>query len=46
MNLWKNLDKITARLKNCPTKVLMLDFDGTLTPIIKSPSKVRLFQKQ
>lgn len=42
MNLWKNLDKITARLKDCPTKVLMLDFDGTLTPIIKSPSKVRL----
>lgn len=42
MNLWKNLDKITARLKDCPIKVLMLDFDGTLTPIIKSPSKVRL----
>lgn len=42
MDLWKNLDKITSQLKDCPTKVLMLDFDGTLTPIIKSPNQVKL----
>ncbi|MBI2196076.1 trehalose-phosphatase [Candidatus Daviesbacteria bacterium] len=42
MNLWKNLDKITAQLKNSPAKVLMLDFDGTLTPIVKSPKEAKL----
>jgi len=42
MNLWKNLDKITAQLQKSPTKVLMLDFDGTLTPIVKSPEAAKL----
>ncbi len=35
--LWQDLDEITLLLKkDCP-KVLFLDFDGTLTPIVKSP---------
>lgn len=42
MNLWKNLDKITTQLQKSPTKVLMLDFDGTLTPIVKSPEQAKL----
>ncbi len=42
MDLWKNLDKITAQLQNSPAKVLMLDFDGTLTPIVKSPDQAEL----
>lgn len=41
-NLWKNLDKITPLLENDRTKVLLLDFDGTLTPIVKSPKMVSL----
>lgn len=45
MNLWKNLSKITALLKNTPAIVLMLDFDGTLTPIANSPDKARLPKK-
>lgn len=36
-NLWKNLDKITPLLKKDLTKLLLLDFDGTLAPIVKSP---------
>lgn len=35
--LWDNLDQITGLLRNHQTKVLMLDFDGTLTPIVKLP---------
>src|SRR3989338_6381762 len=42
MDLWKNLDKITAQLQNSPVKALMLDFDGTLTSIVKSPQAARL----
>lgn len=42
MNLWESLDKITTLLKKSPTKILMLDFDGTLTPIVKSSEKVKL----
>ncbi len=42
MNLWKNLDKITTQLQNNSTKALLLDFDGTLAPIVKSPEKARL----
>ncbi len=42
MNVWKDLDKITAQLQNSPAKVLMLDFDGTLTPIVKSPQAAKL----
>ncbi len=42
MDLWKNLDKITTQLQKSPTKVLMLDFDGTLTPIVKSPKAANL----
>lgn len=42
MNLWKNLDKITTQLQKSPTKVLMLDFDGTLAPIVKSPEQAKL----
>lgn len=42
MNLWKNLGKITTQIKNNPTKILMLDFDGTLTPIIQTPKEAKL----
>lgn len=42
MDLWKDLDKITALFKKSPVKILMLDFDGTLTPIVKSPNQVKL----
>lgn len=34
--LWDNLDKITSLLQDNKTKILMLDFDGTLAPIVKS----------
>lgn len=40
--LWQDIDKITSLLKNGCPKVLLLDFDGTLTPIAKSPEKVKL----
>ena len=42
MNLWKHSDKITDQLQKASAKVLMLDFDGTLTPIVKSPEAVKL----
>lgn len=42
MDLWQNLDKITALFKQSPIKILMLDFDGTLTPIVKSPDQAKL----
>lgn len=42
MNLWKNLDKITDQLQNSPVTVLMLDFDGTLAPIVKNPQATKL----
>lgn len=34
--LWDGLDQITGLLRNHQTKVLMLDFDGTLAPIAKA----------
>ena len=42
MNLWKHSDKITDQLQKASAKVLMLDFDGTLTPIVKSPQAAKL----
>lgn len=42
MNLWKNLDKITAKIQKAPVKILMLDFDGTLAPIAETPSVAKL----
>lgn len=45
MNLWKNLGKITTQLTNSSPKVLMLDFDGTLAPIVKSPEKAHMSLK-
>ncbi|MBI2040428.1 trehalose-phosphatase [Candidatus Microgenomates bacterium] len=42
MDLWKDLDKITAFFKKSPVKIIMLDFDGTLTPIVKSPKEAKL----
>ncbi|MBI2018562.1 trehalose-phosphatase, partial [Candidatus Daviesbacteria bacterium] len=42
MDLWKDLDKITAFFKKSPVKIIMLDFDGTLTPIVNSPKEARL----
>lgn len=41
-SLWDDLDKITALLKNNRATILMLDFDGTLTPIVKPPQKALL----
>lgn len=42
MDLWKHLNQITAFLKKNPVKILMLDFDGTLTPIIGYPPNAKL----
>lgn len=42
MDLWKDLDKITAFFQRNPVKILILDFDGTLTPIVNSPNQVKL----
>lgn len=41
-NLWKNLDKIAPLLEKDRTKIILLDFDGTLTPIVKSPEMASL----
>lgn len=42
MDLWKDLDKIITLFKQSPVKILMLDFDGTLTPIVQSPKEANL----
>lgn len=42
MNLWENLDKISAKIQNSSIKILMLDFDGTLAPIAETPSAAKL----
>lgn len=42
MDLWKDLDKITTVFKRSPVKILMLDFDGTLAPIVQSPKEAKL----
>lgn len=36
------MEKILSKLKKSPTVILMLDYDGTLTPIISSPEKANL----
>lgn len=45
MDLWEDLDKISAFLMHSPTKILMLDFDGTLAPIVGSPKDAKLSEK-
>ncbi len=40
--LWQDLSLITTILENSRTIILFLDFDGTLTPIVKSRGKVNL----
>lgn len=40
--LWPFLHKITPQLENFRTKVLILDYDGTLTPIVKKPEMAKL----
>lgn len=42
MDLWKNLERITTRLQNKSVKIIILDFDGTLTPIVQSPNLASL----
>ncbi|MBI2338320.1 trehalose-phosphatase [Candidatus Daviesbacteria bacterium] len=42
MNLWQDLNQITKLLRNSHIKVLMMDFDGTLAPIVKSPDRAKL----
>lgn len=42
MDLWQDLKKITALLENDRPKLLLFDFDGTLTPIAESPREARL----
>jgi len=42
MDLWKELNKITAFFKQNPVKILILDFDGTLAPIVQSPKEATL----
>jgi len=40
--LWQDPDKIISSLKKYHLKLLILDFDGTLTPIAKAPEKAIL----
>lgn len=40
--LWQNVAKITSLLEKDYPKLLLLDFDGTLTPIVKFPEKAKL----
>lgn len=42
MDLWKGFDKVTALFKQSSVKILMLDFDGTLVPIVQSPEEAKL----
>lgn len=42
MYLWKDLNRISASLKKSTVKILMLDFDGTLAPIVRYPEKAKL----
>lgn len=44
--LWQDLNKITSLLKNSPAKALILDFDGTLTPLVKLPKEAKLSKKK
>lgn len=41
-NLWDNLDNITEILRNHKITILIFDFDGTLTPIVKIPKEANL----
>lgn len=41
-NLWQDLDKITSLLRPEGPKLLMLDFDGTLSPIANTPDQAEL----
>lgn len=41
-NLWNNLDSIENSLKSHKTKILIADFDGTLTPIVNIPQMAKL----
>lgn len=43
--LWQDLKKISALLKGNRPKLLLLDFDGTLTPIAQSPQEAKLSEK-
>lgn len=40
--LWTHIDQISTKLRNRRTKLLMLDFDGTISPIVKNPKKASL----
>ncbi len=42
MNVWKDLDGIITLFKTNPIKVLILDFDGTLTLVVNTPNRVEL----
>ncbi len=43
--LWQDIDKITSLLENNRPKLLILDFDGTLAPIVETPRKAKLPKK-
>ncbi|HSB16186.1 MAG TPA: trehalose-phosphatase [Bryobacteraceae bacterium] len=40
--LWERIDEIRARIQNSGRLLLLLDFDGTLAPIVADPSAARL----
>lgn len=40
--LWEHIDEILARMRNAGRLLLLLDFDGTLAPIVVDPSAARL----
>lgn len=45
MDIWRSIDKVLEELKKSPIKILMLDFDGTLSPIADSPKQSKLSHK-
>jgi trehalose 6-phosphate phosphatase len=40
--LWEHIDEIRARIQNAGRLLLLLDFDGTLAPIVADPTAARL----
>lgn len=44
-NLWNHLDKLCLELETRQAKIIMLDFDGTLAPIVKYPQDAKLPQE-
>lgn len=44
-NFWDHLDEVSPILKSNKIKLLLLDFDGTLSPIVSTPKKAIVPQR-